>query len=136
MNTALWIAQGLVALIMALAGLMKLGLSRERLARRIHWAGSWSRLRIKLLGLAEVAGSIGLLLPAATGIAPFLTPLAAACLGVLMVGAVRTHRQLHENVVAPAILGVLCIFIAVGRVAIHPPGAERPPAAAAQELQQ
>lgn len=49
-KTTLWIAQGLVAPVVLLAGLAKLGLPRERLAQRMHWAAAWPRGRIKLLG--------------------------------------------------------------------------------------
>src|SRR5512138_3080185 len=90
-NTLLWIAQGFVAVVVALAGLVKLTVPREQLAKKMHWAAGWPRWRIKLLGLAEVAGAAGLVAPQATGIAPLLTPLAAACLAVLMGGAVATH---------------------------------------------
>ena len=117
LNTALWISQGFVGLVVMLTGLTKLILPREQLAKRMHWAKAWPRGRIKLLGLAEAAGALGLVLPAATGIAPLLTPLAAACLGVLMIGAVRTHRRLGEGFVPAAILGTLCIVIAAGRIA-------------------
>jgi len=115
MNTALWIVQAVVALVMLMAGTTKVIVPRERLAQRMHWAGSWPRARIKLLGAAEVAGGLGLVLPLALGIAPVLTPIAALCLAVLMGGAVQTHRRLHESVAPATVLIVLCIAIAAGR---------------------
>ncbi len=118
MNIALWGAQVLVALVVTLTGTTKLALPRERLARQMHWATSWPRGRIKLLGLAEILGAAGLLLPMATGIAPVLTPVAAACLAVLMVGAIHTHRRLGEGFVPAAVVALLCIGIAVGRFAV------------------
>jgi DoxX-like family len=117
LNMALWIIQGFVAFVVMLAGITKLSLPREKLAKKMHWASAWPPWRIKLLGLAEIAGAVGLVLPAAMGIAPLLTPIAAACVGVLMVGAARTHRQLGEGFVPAAVIGALCIFIAAGRVA-------------------
>ena len=54
LNTSLWIVQGFVAAVVALAGGVKLILPREPLASKMHWAASWPRWRIKLLGLAEV----------------------------------------------------------------------------------
>ena len=74
MNTALWVAQILAALIFLVTGTVKLVIPRERLSRRMHWAAEWPRWRIKLLGLAELAGAAGLILPSVTGIAPALTP--------------------------------------------------------------
>ncbi len=123
MNTALWIAQAFVALVVTLTGAAKLFLAREQLAGRMHWARTWPRARIKLLGLAEVAGAAGLVLPIATGIAPALTPLAALCVAVLMAGAVRTHRRLGEGFLPAAIIGVLCLGIAAGRLlSLHAEG--------------
>jgi hypothetical protein len=123
MNTALWIAQAFVALVVAPTGTAKLFLAREQLAGRMHWAATWPRGSIKLLGLAEMAGAVGLVLPIATGIAPMLTPLAALSVSVLMAGAIRTHRRLGEGFLAAAIVGVLCLGIAAGRIlSLHAEG--------------
>jgi hypothetical protein len=115
MNQLLWTAQVLVAVVMLLTGSIKLLLDREQLAKRMHWAASWPRERIKLLGLAEIAGAFGLIVPWATHIATVLTPIAAACLAVLMVGAVATHVRLRENPLPAVIVLVLCAAIAAGR---------------------
>jgi hypothetical protein len=116
MNTALWIAQGLVALIVTATGGAKLVFAREKLARRMHWAATWPRERIKLLGLAEIAGAAGLVLPTATGIAPVLTPIAAVCLAALMAGAIHTHRRLGQGFLPALLVGALCVGIATGRL--------------------
>ena len=116
LNTLLWIAQGLVALAVALAGATKLLVPREKLMAKMHWAATWPPARIKLLGLAEVAGAVGLVAPMATGIAPVLTPIAALCVAVLMGGAVRTHQRLGEGFAPAAVLSVLCVAIAAGRL--------------------
>jgi uncharacterized membrane protein len=97
MSSILWVAQVFVAVVMTLTGTVKLVVPKERLAQRMHWAAGWPQGRIKLLGLAEVAGAAGLVIPTVTGIAPWLTPLAALCLGILMAGAVRTHQRLGEG---------------------------------------
>lgn len=123
MNTALWVGQGFVALIVALTGTAKLVLAREQLARRMHWAAEWPRGRIKLLGLAEVAGALGLVLPMATGIAPVLTPIAALCLAALMAGAIHTHRRLGESFLPALLVGAVCLGVAAGRlVSLHTEG--------------
>ena len=111
-NTLLWIGQGLLASLFALTGAIKLIVPRERLQARMHWARTWPRGRIRLLGLAEIVGALGLVLPRATGIGPLLTPLAAACLAVLMVGAVRTHQRLGESPVPAAVVGLVCFGLA------------------------
>ncbi len=115
MTTVLWFAQGFAALVFLLTGTLKLVTPREKLVGRMHWAATWPPGRIKLLGLAEVAGAIGLVLPAALHIAPLLTPIAAACLAVLMLGAVQTHRRLHESLLPPLVLALVCVGIAASR---------------------
>jgi hypothetical protein len=68
--------------------------------------------------LAEVAGGVGLIAPQASGILPVLTPIAACCLRVLMLGGVKTHIDLKEPIVAPAVMSALALFIALGRFGI------------------
>ncbi|MGI9197691.1 MAG: DoxX family protein [Candidatus Nanopelagicales bacterium] len=119
MNVALWIAAGLLALAMLGAGLMKLVRSPDQLrAAGMGWvdhAPSWAP---KVIGLLEVLGAIGLILPALTGIAPILVPLAATGIAVLMLGAVVVHIRLKDSLreALPAIvLALLAIFVAWGR---------------------
>lgn len=116
MTVALWIAQIFLALVIALTGALKLALSRERLAKKMHWAATWPRWRIKLLGFAEIAGAAGLVLPTVTGIAPWLTPIAALSVAVLMAGAVRTHQRLGEGFAPAVVVGLLCLAVAAGRL--------------------
>ena len=118
MNLALWIAQGLVAFGMLAAGAFKIVTPRLKLAEKMKWAATWSDGNVKLLGLAEVLGAVGLIVPWVTGIMPVLTPVAALCLLVIMVGAVKTHLDLKEPPAPAAILGLLCVFIAVGRFGV------------------
>ena len=117
LNAALWMAEGFVALVMALTGTVKVVLPREALAKRMHWAATWPPWRIKVLGLAELAGAVGLVVPRATGIAPVLTPIAALCLAALMAGAVRTHQRHGEGFLPAAVIGALCVGIATGLLA-------------------
>jgi hypothetical protein len=118
MNVALWIAQGLVAVAMLAAGGLKVATPRLKLVEKLKWAASWSDTRFKLLGLAELLGGVGLIVPWLTGIAPVLTPVAALCLVVLMGGAVKTHRDLKEPSAPAAVLGALALFVALGRFGV------------------
>ncbi len=118
MQLALWISSGLLAAAMIAAGGMKLAVPRARLAERMTWARTWKDGTVKLLGAAEVLGGLGLLVPHATGVVPMLTPIAAMCLLVLMLGAVKTHLDLSEPVIAPAILASLALFVALGRFGV------------------
>ena len=115
MTIALWVAQGFAALVLLLTGALKVMTPKEKLAKKMHWAAAWPPGRIKLLGLAEMAGALGLVLPTALHIAPVLTPIAAVCLAVLMLGAVHTHRRLHESFVPALVLALVCVAIAAGR---------------------
>ena len=126
LNVALWVVQGLLAGVFLLTGTPKLVLPREVLEKRMDWAAAWPRWRIKLLGLAEVAGAVGLVVPAAMGVAPVLTPIAALCLTVLMVGAVGTHRRLGESAVPAVVIGTLCLVVGAARLQLPAPVSPRP----------
>lgn len=115
MDIALWIASGLLAFAMLAAGGTKLLVPRVKLLDKMGWAASWSDGRFKLLGLAELLGGIGVIVPRATGILPILTPVAAVGLVVLMAGAAKTHVDRKESPAAPAILALLGVFVALGR---------------------
>jgi len=107
--------QGLVALAMLGAGAFKLVTPRLKLAEKMKWAATWSDGNVKLLGLAEVLGAVGLIAPGLTGILPILTPIAAVCLAILMTGAIKTHLDLKEPPTPAVVLDLLCVLIAVGR---------------------
>jgi len=116
MNIALWVAQGFAALVFLLTGALKVVTPKEKLAEKMHWAATWPPGRIKLLGLTEVAGALGLVLPAALHVALVLVPISAVCLAVLMLGAVQTHRRFHESIVPAIVLVLVCAAITAGRV--------------------
>jgi hypothetical protein len=118
MQLALWIASGLLAFAMLSAGAAKLVTPRVKLMEKMKWAKTWNDGNVKLLGLAEVVGAVGLVVPQVTGILPILTPIAAACLVVLMIGAVKTHLDLKEPAAAPGLLALLALFVALGRAGV------------------
>lgn len=92
---------------------MKLATAKPQLITNgMAWAEDFSDTQIKLIGAAEVAGGLGLIVPAATGIAPILTPVAAAGLTLIMGGAVATHLQRGESAGPPAVLLVLVAITA------------------------
>ena len=118
-NLALWIIAGVLAFVFAGSGTMKLVQSKEKLVASSTggWAADWSPGAIKLVGVAEILGAIGLILPAALHIAPILVPLAAVGLILVMIGAAVVHSRRHElpNVAINAVLLVLAAFVAWGR---------------------
>ena len=117
MNIALWIVAGLLAAIFLGAGLMKATQPKDKIATSMPWAQDFSSAQVKAIGVVEIVGAIGLILPAATGIAPILTPLAAVGLGITMIGAAVVHIRRHEvsHVVVNVVLLALAAFVAVMR---------------------
>ncbi len=118
MTYALWIVQGLLALIFLFAGGMKLVLPVEVLTKQMPLPG----LFVGFIGVAEVLGAIGLILPGLLRIRPGLTPLAAGGLVIIMIGA--TVLTLAGGDVAPALIplvvGLLSAFVAYGRWRLTP----------------
>ena len=117
MNLVLWAIQIVLAVAFGAAGTMKLIRSKAQLASNPHmgWMRDVPEQQIKLLGAAEILGAFGLIVPAATGIAPDLTSAAAACLATLMGGAAATHMFRRESGTAPAVLAMLAIIVAAVR---------------------
>lgn len=114
MNTALWVIQIVLALMFGMAGVMKLSKSRAELQPRLPWVEDFSDGTVKFIGAVELLAAIGLVLPAATGILPWLTPLAAAGLAVVMVLAAITHlrRKEFQGIVVNVVLFALAAFVA------------------------
>src|SRR5258708_6898799 len=118
MNAALWIVQGLLAVGFLLVGGMKL-FAYEKFKKMTEerspgQPGPSKELAI-FIGISEVAGAFGLILPAATGIAPILTTLAAVGLAIIMILAVIFHLSRKEPASVPAVFLVLAAFVVVGR---------------------
>ncbi len=123
MNTALWIVAGLLAVVFGAAGLVKLIMPREKLVDKMSWTKDATDAQVKILGALELAGAIGLILPAILDVAPVFVPLAAIGLAVTMAGAIVIHVKHHEGfaAAAPAIVfGLLCAFVVYGRLGPRP----------------
>jgi DoxX-like family len=119
-NIAVWTVSGLLAAIYLLVGGMKLLTPKGRLAKNPSMAAAaeeFSATSIKLIGAAEVAGALGLILPWLIGVAPILTPAAAVGLALLQVGAAVFHgrRQEYNRLPVNAVFLGLAAFIAVAR---------------------
>ena len=119
MSTFLWVLQVILALMFAMAGMMKLMRSKEQLGAdpRMGWTETFEEGQIKAIGGAEVLAALGLILPGLTDVGTILTPLAAVGLVIVMIGAFRLHRQRGESVMMVAGLGVLALIVAIGRFA-------------------
>jgi hypothetical protein len=113
MTYVLWIVQGLLALLFLWAGGMKLVLPLEKLTGPIPLPA----LFMRFIGVAEVLGAIGLILPGLLHIRPGLTPLAAIGLLIIMIGATVITLMSGEigMAVMPLVVGLLLAFVAYGR---------------------
>jgi uncharacterized membrane protein YphA (DoxX/SURF4 family) len=128
MTYALWIVQVLLALLFLFAGGTKLVIPPDVLASM----GSPNQIPlpgwfVRFIGVAEVLGALGLILPALLRIKPWLTPLAAAGLVVIMVGAtvLTVAADGFAAGVVPLVVGLLSAFIAYGRLRLAPHPARR-----------
>lgn len=119
LHFSLWGAQILLALAFMGAGAMKLSQSQAdilAMGEHMAWAGRVPAALIKFIGLSELLGGLGLILPAATRIKPVLTPIAAAALALVMALAAGFHLMYGEMAIGPNIgFGALAAFIAWGR---------------------
>jgi uncharacterized membrane protein YphA (DoxX/SURF4 family) len=122
MNTAIWIVQILLALAFFMSGFMKLTQPIEKLAEQMKYVNDFPSTVIRLIGGAELLAATGLILPALTGIAPTLTPLAAGGLALIMVGAMATHfrRREYSMIAFNLVLFALAAFVVYGRFVAVP----------------
>jgi len=128
MTYALWIVQVLLALLFLFAGGTKLVLSPEVLAsmgspNQIALPG----LLVRFIGVVEVLGALGLILPGLLRIRPGLVPLAAAGLVIIMIGATVLTFMADgiATAISPLVVGLLAAFVAYGRWRLAPHQARR-----------
>ena len=118
MTYALWMVQGLLAALFLFSGGMKLILPLEKLTGPVPLPG----LFMRLIGVAEVLGALGLILPGLLRIRPGLTPLAAAGLVSIMIGATAITLLGGDLMAAmiSLVVGLLAAFVAYGRWRLAP----------------
>jgi uncharacterized membrane protein YphA (DoxX/SURF4 family) len=117
LHATLWVVQILLAVAFAMSGLMKLTQPMSDLATQMGWVASVPAALVRFIGAAELAGALGLVLPALTRIQPRLTVLAALGLVVVMLLASAVHASRGELGMLPVnlVLGALAAFVAWGR---------------------
>lgn len=114
MIIAFYIVAGLAALVFLAAGLNKLFRDKPALQEAgMGYVEDFSPSAVKLIGLAEVLGAIGLIVPVVVGMAPILAPIAGICLAVLMIGAVAVHLRRKEAFAPALVLAVLAVAASV-----------------------
>jgi putative oxidoreductase len=117
MNVMLWIVQVLLAAAFGMAGVMKSMMPIDTLVLQVPWADDVPLAMVRFIGISELAGAIGLILPALTRIRQGLTPLAALGLATVMLLASLFHISRGEFGALPitVVLGVMAAFVAWGR---------------------
>jgi len=118
LNVLLWILQVLLAMLFTFAGVMKFVMSVEEMTKQIALPG-WF---LHFIGGAEILGAIGLLLPGILRIRTGLTPLAAAALAVIMIGATAVNLKTGQRGAAltTVVIGLLLVFLAYNRRRMAP----------------
>lgn len=123
MDIVLWILQILLGLAFIAAGYNH-GFNSEKAKAQqgMQWMGAVSKGLLTFIGVTEILGGIGLIAPAATGILPWLTPLAAAALTLVMLLAIGFHltRREYPNIVFNFILLAIAAFVAYERWLVVP----------------
>jgi hypothetical protein len=121
MTYVLWTLQVLLGLLFIWAGGMKLVVPLDKLAGPVEFPGPF----LRFIGLAELLGGLGLILPGLLRIRTGLTPLAAAGLAIIMIGAAATGLVAGDVAMTliPLVVGALAVFVAYGRWKLAPLGA-------------
>lgn len=123
MDTAVWIVAALLAALFLVTGLTKITQPRLKMAEGpMEWAADVTDGQFRTVGVLELLGAAGLILPAVLGIAPTLVPLAAVGLALTMVGAIVAHLRLGETdrLAVPIVVLALALFVAVERFGAYP----------------
>lgn len=123
LNIALWVVQILLAVVYLAAGAVKTFTPIAELATQMSFVADSPVWFVRLIGIAEIAGAIGLIVPAITRILPWLTPLAALGFVVVQAGAIVSHASYGELAqYLPLNLGLLllALFVLWGRIKKSP----------------
>jgi uncharacterized membrane protein YphA (DoxX/SURF4 family) len=117
MDIALWMVQGILGLGFIYSGWMK-AFQYDKAKASWPWAGEVSKGFVILIGIVELIGVLGLIVPQATNIAPVLTPIAAIGIAtVVLLGAIfHIKRKEYKEIGVNIVFLVLAVFVAVGRM--------------------
>jgi uncharacterized membrane protein len=116
-SALLWLLQIVLALVFLALGLLMVTRSRERLLPVVPWVEDFPQPVVTTIGVLELVGAAGLVLPAALGVWTVLVPVAATGLAILLVGAIVEHlaRREADRLAAPVALLVAAAAVAAGR---------------------
>jgi len=118
MNIILWIIQGILAAMFTMAGLTKSTQPIEKILKTgVTWADRFPMATVRLIGISELLGALGLILPWLLKIAPVLTPVAASGLAFVQLTAIFHHAKHKEGkaIAFNMVLLTMSVFVAYGR---------------------
>jgi uncharacterized membrane protein YphA (DoxX/SURF4 family) len=121
MNVFLLIVQAVLAVIFLMAGIMKLTQPKEKLADKMAWVTDFSQGQLRMIGIAEILGALGLIVLGLTGFLPLLASLVAIGLALTMVGAILTHLRRKEfgNIILNVILMFAAVLVAIAHFSVE-----------------
>jgi len=121
LHISLWVVQVLLALAFGMAGFMKLSMPISELAAKgMGFVNHMSEGLVRIIGISEMLGALGLILPSVLRIKPTLTSLAAVGIVIIMSLSIKEHLSQNEPVIANIVLLLLAGFVAWGRFKIAP----------------
>ena len=119
MLIAVWIVSGLLAFAYLFAGGSKILTGYDKIQERMTWTSHSKPWVVKVVGILEVLGAIGLIVPVLLGILPVLTPVAASGFVAIQLVAIVIHIRIGEGkkIGANVVLLLLALFVAIARFA-------------------
>src|SRR4051794_9827345 len=115
-SITLWTVQGLLSVLFLFAGTIKFVMPMEEMVKQSSLPGPF----FWFIGMAEILGGVGLIVPAALRIWPVLTPVAACGLVIIMAGATVLSLPMGAVALIPLLAGLLAAFVAYGRFRLRP----------------
>lgn len=113
METTVWILKSIIALIFILTGFAKIFFSKDKLLTKgMKGLTNIDEKQIKVAGILEVLGSVGLIMPTLLNIYPILSAVSAICLGLTMIVAGWINYNLKLSLVINVIIFIICLLIA------------------------
>lgn len=122
MSIALWIIAVIFAIAFTAGGIVKLTWSYDKYAAKLHWPADFSPGKVKFMGIIEILGGLGLVLPAFIAPIAWLVPVAASGMALYMSGAVteRIRRSEYRDLLGDLLFLAAMLFVAWGRFALSP----------------
>ncbi len=113
MTTTIWILKGVIAVIFTFTGISKIFLPKAKLlAKGMKGLIDLDEDQIKVAGLLEVLGVVGLILPALLNIGTYISAISASCLSLTMIAAGWINHKLKLPIIPNIVIFIICILIA------------------------